>query len=328
MDTNASPFLPKSLDVLSRKLTRIPVNEYPDTSYLEFRKALSSYCNVSPNNFVITNGADEALDIISKTVIDPGDEVIISQPTYSMFRVVSEIMGGKIISVPRKSNFEIDTEEITKRTKKRTKVIFLCSPNNPTGNSVSPENLKFLSENCGSEVTIVVDEAYFEFSGHTVVDLALKHDNIVVIRTFSKAFSMAGARVGYMIAHKDTVRTLNKVRPPNSLSVMSLALAQDALRNTSSMLFNVKTILRQREKCMEIMRQNKGLEVFPSEANFILFRVLGGGSSTLHRNLMKKGYVLRNFSTTSGVKGCLRVTVNKSKINENFLALLSELLRN
>ncbi len=319
MDTNTSPFLPKSVVAISKKLTRIPVNEYPDTSYFELRNAFSSYCGMSADNFVVTNGADEALDIISKTVVEPNDEVMIPTPTYSMFRIVSEIMGAKVVAIRRKPDFKLDIEEIRKRKTGRTKIIFLCSPNNPTGNSVSHEEMKSIIESCGEDVAVVVDEAYFEFSGHTISDLALTHDNVLVVRTLSKAFSMAGARVGYIIAHKNSVGNLNIVRPPNSLSVISLDLAIDALRNTSSMRTNVRTIVKEREKCIRIMHKNKGLEVFPSEANFILFRVRGGGSEKLHKNLMKKGFVLRNFSKTAGVENCLRVTINKPEINRSFL---------
>ena len=322
MDTNTSPFMPMSLVAISKKLTRIPVNEYPDTSYFELRKALSSYCEMSADNFVVTNGADEALDIISKTVVDPNDEVIIPTPTYSMFRIISEIMGAKVVAVPRKPDFKLDIEEIKRRKTVRTKIIFLCSPNNPTGNSVSHEEMKSILESCGRNVAVVVDEAYFEFSGHTISDFALRYDNVLVVRTLSKAFSMAGARIGYVIAHKHSVKNLNIVRPPNSLSVISLELAIDAMRNVSSMRTNVRTIVREREKCIGIMRNNKRLEVFPSEANFILFKVRSGSSEKLHKNLMKKGFVLRNFSKTPGVENCLRVTINKPEINRSFLTQL------
>ncbi len=192
MDTNTSPYLPvSSLNALSRISREIRVNDYPDTSYLELRKKLSDYCNIGIDSFVIANGADEGLDIISKTLIDPGDEAIIPSPSYSMFRVTSEIMGANAILVQRKNDFGIDIEQIEKKTTDRTKIIFLCSPNNPTGNSVSREELDILLDSFSTQ-TIVIDEAYFEFSGKTYAKLTEKYDNLIIVRTFSKAFSMAG----------------------------------------------------------------------------------------------------------------------------------------
>ena len=277
-------------------------------------------------SFVITNGADEALDIISKTFLDPGDEVIIPHPSYSMFRVTSEIMGGNAILVPRKTDFGIDIEKIKKKTTARTKIIFLCSPNNPTGNSVSREELGMLVESCSGQ-TIVIDEAYFEFSGKTYAELTEKNDNLIIVRTFSKAFSMAGVRVGYIIGSKDTTSKLNIVRPPNSLSVISLFLAQQALKDEVSMIKNVRLLIAEREKIINEMCREKNLKVFPSEANFVLFQLRQGISGKLHEKLMKRGYVLRQFSDTPGINNCLRVTINTPQENDSFLKALSQELR-
>ncbi len=326
MDTNASPYLPNgSLVALSRSATKIRVNDYPDTSYLSLRKGLSKYCKRSVDRFVITNGADEALDIVAKTILDPRDEVVIPFPTYSMFRISSEIMGARPIFIRRDKRFGIDVEGIKKRITKRTRIIFLCSPNNPTGNCDSREEVRTLLEFLGDQ-TVVVDEAYFEFSGKTLADLTDKYDNLVVVRTFSKAFSMAGVRVGYMIASRKSVEKFNIVRPPNSLGVISLFLAENGLKHIESMKKNVRAIISERVRLYEEMTEEKSIEAFPSEANFVLFKVKDGLSKKLHRALMRKGLVLRNLSETNGIESCLRVTVNTRTVNERFLNELRDTL--
>ena len=323
MDTNTSPYLPEnSLRALSKEATKMRVNDYPDTSYLALRRGLGDYCNLGIDNFVMTNGADEALDIVAKTLLDPDDEVIIPSPSYSMFRVTSELMGAKSIFVPREKNFGIDIAEIESKITKKTKIIFLCSPNNPTGNTVSFKEVESLLERSGNKM-IVIDEAYFEFSGKSFARLTNVHDNLLVIRTFSKAFSMAGVRVGYIIASKKSVNKLNVVRPPNSLGVISLYLAQKALDDKASMRRNVRSIVKERERMINRMREEKKLEVFSSEANFVLFRLRNGDSGYLHKKLLKKGFVLRNFSDTPGIEDCLRVTVNTPRVNDLFLRRLS-----
>ena len=323
MDTNTSPYIPRdALLALSRKLLKMRVNEYPDTSYVDLRKSLAVYCKKNIDNLVVTNGADEALDIIAKTLLDPNDEVIIPTPTYSMFRVTSEIAGAKPIFVPRTGTFELDISSIKRRISDRTKIIFLCNPNNPTGNPLPKDDLQTLLETKGNH-TIVIDEAYFEFSGKTIADLITKYDNLLIVRTFSKAFSMAGVRVGYLISSVDSAKRLNLVRPPNSLGVISLFLAQRALERPKEMARNVAAIVKERQTMIHRMREERRIEVFPSEANFVLLKVKDGNSDRLHKRLMMKGFILRQFSNASGVEHCLRVTVNTPVVNSRFMNELS-----
>jgi histidinol-phosphate aminotransferase len=328
MDTNTSPFLPaKSIQKLRLKLESLDINEYPDTSYATLRKSLSNYCKFASDHFVVTNGADEALDIISKVMLNPNDEAIIPTPSYSMFRVVTEISGARVVNVPRK-NFDLDLEGIRKRINERTKILFLCSPNNPTGDSIPIEDLRGLLDLCRDRVMVVVDEAYFEYSGHSFARLTRKHDNLVIVRTFSKAFAMAGVRVGYTISSTSTAKILNKVRPPNSLTNISLALAQSALEDMGSMKRNVATIITEKERFAKQLAQAKGVKVFPSDANFVLVKLRSADiSERIHGSLMKRGFVIRDFSQVPGIEGCLRITVNKPRVNKEFLDVFIDLVR-
>ncbi len=324
MDTNTSPFMPeKALTALSKKARSLPVNDYPDTSYFEIRKQLSKYCNTRVNQVIVTNGADEALDIIAKTLLDEEDEVVIPTPSYSMYRVSSEIMGAKVVFVPRSQEFGLDIKSIGENLTGRTKIIFICSPNSPTGNLASSEQITSLIEldpNC----TVVIDEAYFEFSGKTSSDMIKKFDNLLIVRTLSKAFSMAGARVGYILASADSANKLNLVRPPNSVGTTSILMAQQALRDLGSMRRNVRTMVKERERMSETMRISGNCKVYPSEANFILFEPKRITSKKIHWNLMKLGFVLRDLSGVQGVENCLRVSVSTREVNDGFLRALSQ----
>jgi histidinol-phosphate aminotransferase len=173
-----------------------------------------------------------------------------------------------------------------------------------------------------SDSLVAVDEAYQEFAGRSVIDLTDKYDNLVVVRTFSKAFSMAGVRVGYLVASEATVRELNKVRPPNSLSVISLALAESALKDTAEMRKNVSRIVEERERCFKKLSKIRGIVPYPSEANFILFRVLGVDANLIHARLMEKGFVLRNLAEVPGIRNTLRVTTSTPRVNDEFIEAL------
>jgi histidinol-phosphate aminotransferase len=325
LDTNTSPFRPvRALEDLASALDTIEVNQYPDTSYLSLREDLAGYTGKGLDRFVITNGADEGLDIITKVFLDPGDEVVITTPTYSMYRIASSIMGARVVTVPRRKDFSIDVEKILASVTPKTKAIFLCNPNNPTGDFTPIADLERLAEE--SRVAVAIDEAYFEFCGKSAVDLSDELENVIVCRTLSKAFSMAGVRIGYLVAKPETVKKLNVVRPPNSVSVISLFLAQAALAHPDEMRGNVRSTVEEREKLVRRLGEIRGIVVYPSETNFLLFRVLDGDASAVHGELMGKGLVLRNLSRVQGVENCLRCTVSTPEINDRLVAALERAL--
>lgn len=329
LDTNTSPFLPRAeLTLLSKQASGLEVNQYPDTTYFGLRQGLSRYCGVGVDRFVVTNGADEGLDIASKALLDNGDEVVVPVPTYSMFRVVSELMGARVRYVRRDpEDFTIGADEILGAASPKTKLIFLCNPNSPTGNPMPLSEVERIAKE--SKTAVLVDEAYYEFWGKTALALTDRYDNLVVCRTFSKAFSMAGVRVGYLVAKRGTVDQLNLVRPPNSLSVVSIALAEAALSNLEEMRRNVRKIVEERIRVFRALKESGLVDPFPGETNFVLFRVHGGAAAAgrLQDRLMGKGFVLRSFSKASGIGDCLRLTIGMRKINERFLSALAEALR-
>jgi histidinol-phosphate aminotransferase len=326
LDTNTSPFAPvPELKLLSTVAQRLEVNQYPDTTYLGIRGGLAAYCGIGVDRFVVTNGADEGLDIISKTLLDNGDEVVVPVPTYSMFRVVSELMGARVRYVRRSpDDFSLGADEVLGAVTPKTKLVFLCNPNSPTGNPTPLSVVEKIAKE--AKAAVAVDEAYYEFWGKTAVGLTERYDNIVVCRTFSKAFSMAGVRVGYLVAQPKTVDQLNLVRPPNSLSVISIVLAEAALRNLEEMRGNVRSIVGERRRVFKAIQEIGSVKPFPGETNFILFRVRGGAvkAARLHKALMKKGFVLRSYSSATGIGDCLRLTIGTREVNDGLLSALRE----
>ncbi|MEM4297808.1 MAG: histidinol-phosphate transaminase [Nitrososphaerota archaeon] len=325
LDLNTSPYRPvKWLRRLSRQLEGLGVNLYPDTSYRDLRELLNSYTGAEVQSIMVCNGADEAIDILCKAYVGAGREVLISSPTYSYFRVSAEIMGGQVVSVPRLPNFEDDVDGLLASVTRRTAAIFLCSPNNPTGNTMRGDSLKRVLDEFDG--LVVVDEAYFEFCGQTSASLISSYDNLAVVRTFSKAWSLAGARVGYLLAGEDLMRTLNKVRPPNSLSVISLALASYALRDRRSMERWVGSIVGERERIFRELMRLEGVRPYPSEANFILMRFESVDAGWVHEMLIRSGLVLRNLSSSPQLRNCLRLTISTPQHNNAFLNRLRKLL--
>jgi histidinol-phosphate aminotransferase len=317
-DTNTSPNIPsKWLQSLSSKLPNININDYPDTSYFKFRENISKYLNITPSNITVTNGADEGLDILAKAFIDPGYDVAISTPTYMYYEKIASIAGGNVIHVNRQEDFSNDiTALMDVAQRDKTCLIFICNPNNPTGNWTTREDLVNLLE--VSDATIVIDEAYSEFNGKTMVDMTDHYDNLVVLRTFSKAFCLAGARVGYIVSSKSTINTINKVRPPNSLSTISLALAEIALNDLQVMRSNVKLIIKERERCRKYINDLKGVYAYPSETNFLLISFNELDPNQVHAELFQHGLIVRNVSEIPRLERCLRFNI-RLPIQNNIL---------
>lgn len=323
-DLNTSPDMPqKLLDKAIQSIPRLKIHEYPDTSYRKLTSPLAEYCEVDIEQITITNGADEALDIISKVFLDSESNVVVSDPTYAMFRIVSKIMGAKVKGVLRNEDLTDNFNMIKAAVDERTRVVFLCSPNNPTGTCISRTDLLDFLQSI--DCAVVVDEAYYEFSGETLIDLTQKYENLIVIRTFSKAFSLAGARVGYICTSKKTADLLNKVRPPNSLTVFSLELARLALDNRELMESNVSALKIAREK-MKKGLEEIGLYVYPSKANFLLVDFGTRSPPLMQRRLMERGMVVRDISSMPMLQRCLRITVLREEQNQQLIQTLAEII--
>jgi len=240
-----------------------------------------------------------------------------------MYNIVSKIMGARVVEALRKDDLTDDFDRIKASIDENTRIVFLGSPNNPTGTCVSRPDLLDLLRSF--DCAVVLDEAYFEFSGETFVDLTKEYDNLIILRTFSKAFSLAGARVGYIVSSDNTIDLINRVRPPNSLTVFSLELARLALLNKELMEANVSSILSARD-VLKGSLEGIGLNVYPSKANFLLVDFRPRSPTQIHRMLIKRGIVVRDVSSMPLLDKCLRITVRDKNDNQRLVEALSEVL--
>jgi histidinol-phosphate aminotransferase len=296
-------------------------HHYPDPEQRNLRKALEKYIGVGAEQIIAGSGSDELIDLILRLFIEPGDKVINCPPTFGMYPFSTDICGGKTVSIPRKTDFSIDVAAVKKAKDKRTKVIFVASPNNPSGNITSEAEIIALLD---TGIVVVVDEAYAEFSGLTVVPLATKHANLIVLRTFSKWAGLAGLRVGYGIFPKTLFKHLMKIKQPYNVNIAAQVAALESLKDTEYLRSTIKAIVNERERLYDKLNQLDWLGVYPSQANFILCKVLNGKARKIHQELQRKGIFVRYFDTAE-LKDCLRISVGKPEHTDTLIAALKEM---
>ena len=312
-DTNTFPWPGASLD----RLPAQPLNEYPDTSYGALTEAIAQYADVPTDHITVGAGADEVLDMIGRSFIAESARAVISRPTYPMFTVLTEMAGGTLDAVPA-INLLLDRSAFLEHARDAN-VTWLANPNNPTGEFVP---LDFIEHVAASTTgVLVVDEAYYELSGVTAVGLIDRFANLVVVRTLSKGFSLAGARVGYALAGPSISSVLRRVRPPGSVSVMSAALGVLALQDVDGMRQRVAVIKSERER-LRSQLTSLGFEVRESAANFLLLRTGRQAAPALLRD----GLVVRTFPAASALADYIRVTVRRPEENARLVSALARLL--
>jgi len=310
-DTNTLPWPGASLI----ELGALALNEYPDTSYTMLSSALAVYTGASPDEITVGAGADEILDLLAKAYVGAGDPVVLSRPTYAMFRIVSEMAGGRVNAVPG-TDLDLDHDRFLQASR-HARLTWLCNPNNPTGELLPVAFIERLAEE--SPGVVAVDEAYFEFSGVTAAALIARFTNLVLVRTLSKAFALAGARLGYALAGSQISTALRRVRPPGSVSVVSEALGVQALRDQHGMRERVSSIVQFREALSRELTR-LGLQVHPSAANFLLVNAGEGAAPWL----LRRGLVVRTFPSGSPLAGFIRITVRTAEENTRLVDALSE----
>jgi histidinol-phosphate aminotransferase len=311
LDANESPYG-------SRVLKSVMTNRYPDPEASALRKIAAREYKVKPENLLHGNGSDE---LIYNLIATFGGPVLYPVPTFSMYGIISQALGEERIEIELDKKFDLDADGFLRTIKKRKpKLIFLSSPNNPTGNCFSSSRImKIIKESKG---LVVVDEAYQPFSEkNQFLPLLRKYKKLIVLRTLSK-IGLAGLRVGFMAADPEIVNEVNKVRLPFNLNSLSQTVALEALKNKKQMNSGIRSIISERKKLLKEMKKVSGVTAYPSDANFILFKVQNGDK--IYNDLLKKGILIRNMK---GIfEGCLRVTVGTPKENTAFLKALRQLL--
>jgi histidinol-phosphate aminotransferase len=328
-DTNTSPMPPN--EIVAARLGRPfepTLNEYPDSSYEELTSVIAAYNGVEPERIVVGAGADEVLDLAAKANLAAGGAAIVPTPTYSMYAVLTRQRDAGVVEVPRlgaDANHALDVPGITAALAS-AQVVWLCVPNNPTGTLDDEGTLGAVLDataRLAEPPTVVVDEAYFEFVDRTAVGLTDRYPNLIVVRTMSKAFALAGIRVGYAIASRPMIERLERVRPPGSISTISAALAAAALAQPRVARTNVERLATERVWLTARLRE-AGYVVRDSVTNFVL--VQPGplvSAEAMGERLLKAGIVPRTFAPDHPLAGSLRLTVRDRAEDTRLLEVLA-----
>ncbi len=312
------------VEKLSDRLSEFRFNRYPDPMASKLRELIAEANGLEPANILVGNGGDELIFDILLAWGGPGRTLLDLPPTFSMYGIDAQVTGTEVVRIPRDAEFEVDGETVLARLSRGDiDVVMISHPNNPTGN-IAPETLLIDILNA-TDALVLVDEAYFEFSRHTMRPHMERHPNLVILRTFSKAFSLAGLRVGYLLGNEEVISELTKVRQPYSVDSFAQWVAASVFRERVVFQQAIRDIMRGRDTLMHGLSSMEEVTVFPSEANFVLFRV--EHASALWRDLLHNHSVLvRDFSRAPGLDDCLRVTVGSDQENERFLAAVTEVL--
>ena len=318
LDANENPYgMPAALikEILA-KAASLDLNRYPQPGAPELRKTLGKKLKVNSDNIVVGNGSDELLLYLMMAYLEAGDGVIAPVPSFEMYGLIGKALGGKFIPVPLDKNFDLDDANIIKLScKNKTKFIFITYPNNPTGNCFSRERIINILDN--TSALIVIDEAYFEFSGKTFLPLLKKYPNLIITRTFSKAFSMAGLRLGYMAASEEICNNVNKVRLPYNINSLSMFIAMEAMKNERQMKNSLDIIKKEREKMFKVIKSE--YTAVKSDANFIFLKLNNAKKAKFA--FEKSGISIRMFSKGPAA-GWARITVGKPAENTAVLKIL------
>lgn len=323
LDANENPFdFPMELkEIILKDLFKHPFNRYPDPDASEIKELLSKKININKDRIAIGNGSDELIQ--SLTLAFGSKSSLVFYPSFSMYGIISTACNIKTGYINLDKKFDIDIDTTLRYIKKnQPSLIFIGYPNNPTGNCFTKD--KIISIIKSSSGLVVMDEAYSEFSKKTFLPLINKYDNLVILRTFSKAYGLAGCRIGYMIASKKVVEQVNKVKLPFNLNSISQRIGIIALKHKRKCNEAVKIIISERARLLREMQKNSMLYTFPTEANFILFRPKIS-SEIVFKKLLTGGILIRNVADNRLLKNCLRVTVGKTSENNAFLRVAKKL---
>ena len=311
-------------NILTKSVAEVDPRIYPRDEYAEFKNALGRYLKVSSDQIVVGTGSDDLIGLVSKMMLGKGDEALSISPTFSIYERCARIQGATYKPVPLKEDFSLDTEGLLDAVSDKSKVIFLCSPNNPTANSLARRDIEYLAENFGG--VVAVDEAYADFSGGSIVEAVKNYENLVVFRTFSKVFGLAGLRLGCAVSNPVLARVLDeRFQMPYTVTLVTLRASSKILERTDVINKAVDEVKTQRSVLIKALNKIKGIRAFDSETNFVLFQT-PQNSETVYRKLLDKGVIVRNIGQVLGYKNCLRVTVAPQPMMDGFLEVLKEVL--
>ncbi|PIQ95668.1 MAG: histidinol-phosphate transaminase [Nitrospinae bacterium CG11_big_fil_rev_8_21_14_0_20_56_8] len=322
MHANENPYPPSNelIGQFKEIFGSLELNRYPDPDCRNLKQALSGRIGVPAENLIVGNGSDELILLILQVFCDASETVAFPDPTFAMYSIISRGMGIRPLPLPLDDRWEFKADALLQEaSQNRARVLFISYPNNPTGNCFNAGEVRALIENF--EGIVVLDEAYHDFAGKTFAGDLDRHNNLVVLRSLSK-IGLAGLRVGFGAAHPEIIAELNKVRLPYNSNTVSQTFAEKLMRNFGPVQTQISMIRQERDRLYQALLKMEAVHVFPSDSNFILFRVKRD-SSEIFQNLAKHGILIRDLGTHPRLKNCLRVTVGTEMENNRFLEQLA-----
>jgi histidinol-phosphate aminotransferase len=312
---------PRVVEYLREHLTEAQLSVYPE--YTETKRELATFFGVEPDDFILTNGTDEAIQCLINTYVDDGDEVLVLDPSYAMYRFYAEVSGARVRAIPyRKEKLAFPLEELLETITHTTRAVLIANPNNPTGTGTSRGGIERILEKT-TNGAVLIDEAYFEFSGVTTLPLLNDHPNLFVSRTFSKVYGMAAMRLGCLFSQSGNVDFLHKAQSPYSVNMLAALAARAAVKDKEYVEKFVTEVLAARE-LLYVGFEKLGITYYESKANFVLFHA-GSRAIPIRDELRRRGVLVRDRSYE--IAGCVRVTVGTREQVRKFLAELTEIWR-
>lgn len=310
---------PRVLERL-RQLDPEQLASYPEREPVE--AVVADTLGIAAPELLLTNGVDEAIHLLCETYLEPGDEALIPVPTYSMYRIYMMAAGAQVISIPAGKDFAFPVDDLCIRITPRTRVVAIANPNNPTGTVATPEDLHRISRSA-PDAAVLVDEAYFEFYGQSMLAARNEFPNLFVARTFSKAYGLAGLRIGALVGDSDQMRAVRRVSSPYNVNAVALACLPEALGDQAYIRQYVSEIRESRLE-LELALEASGIQFWPSQANFVLARV--GAAASFVDHMRRRGILVRDRSGDHACEGCVRITLGPRAHADRLLTALRETL--
>ena len=321
LNANENPY--GSIKEINDKLSNFSFHNYPDSNQAKLRKFLSKYTGLPSENIVAGSGADEMIELIFKIYGKKEDVLIDAQPTFGMYSFLATSMGMKVINSPRKEDWSIDLmKTVDLINEHKSKLLFIASPNNPTGNIANENEIINLLE---TGTIVIVDETYYEFCSKSCSNLLNSFENLIILRSFSKWAGIAGLRIGYMMASKNVISNIFKIKQPYNVNLAAEVAAITTLENSDKLIENIQIINNEKEDFFSFLNEYTNITPFLSEANFILCKFKNNDSEIVFNKLAKEGIFVRKFSDDN-LKNYLRISIGKpeqmKKIKKSYKNLL------
>ncbi|HWT81308.1 MAG TPA: histidinol-phosphate transaminase [Candidatus Methylomirabilis sp.] len=331
LDANESPIPLGGEELASeiaKALAEVALHRYPDPEGQAVRELLARDLEVTPGQVVVTNGSDEAIQLLSIVVAAPGATVAAPVPTFVMYELAARMLGLRFVGVPLSDQFDLDVRRFCDALgAERPRLVFVAWPNNPTGRLYDPSAVEEIVRICcGGEVNalVVVDEAYFHYSGRSFLSKLGQYPNLVILRTLSK-IGLAAIRLGVLVANTPVVEQINTIRPPYNVNALSQAVVRIVLKYPEAVRRHAAAIVQERDRLLARLQDLPGMTTYPTQANFFLMRTARSGDEVF-QGLLERGVLVRNFSHAPYLANCLRVTVGTAEENDAFLTALPDIL--